>query len=181
VNSRGVDAGPDEIYAASAWANQVYLAEYLADGAIEVNPVGRVQPEKADGECLGRFGEVAELCQVVALTLRDRIEVTLSWNVLSAGQPNDTVFVQLVDAAGQWAAGADGDSLGGLLPLTVWRPGDRVTDVRRIGLPRGLAAGNYTVRIGLYNRVTGERLPGRDAANQELPDMAYSLAVQISP
>jgi hypothetical protein len=61
--------------------------------------------------------------------------------------------------------------------LHAWRPGDLVRDIRRIPRPEDSTAGALTVRVGLYNRVTGDRYPGVDAAGQALPDGAFTLEI----
>jgi hypothetical protein len=98
--------------------------------------------------------------------------LTLTWH---AGEPVEaSVFVHVVDATHHLAAQVDGAALGGLVPLSVWRPGDRVVDVRHFTLPD--TGGPYTVLVGVY-RAEG-RLPAFiEGARQ--PDDAAPVAVIV--
>jgi hypothetical protein len=73
---------------------------------------------------------------------------TLSLTWYANGPLEANVFVHVVDAGRNLVAQADGPALGGMVPLSVWRPGDRVTDVRHLTLsPEG---GPFTVLVGVY-------------------------------
>jgi len=88
-----------------------------------------------------------------------------------SGGPIDrdqTVFVHIIDEAGQVTAQADGDLVGGNVPIGLWAKNDRVQERRPlIDLPPG----QYTIALGLYNRNSLQRLaptrsnaPARDDA-----------------
>lgn len=71
-----------------------------------------------------------------------------------------TVFVHLLDAAGNRVAQGDGvPGYLGALPTTLWQPGVPVLDERVVGLPDNLAPGEYALLIGWYDLQTGQRLP----------------------
>jgi hypothetical protein len=83
--------------------------------------------------------------------------LNLDWSIggpLGAGQ---TVFVHVRNAAGAIVAQADGDSVGGLAPLSSWTAGDRVQERRPLILPSDLPAGTYTIALGLYDRASLQR------------------------
>ena len=74
----------------------------------------------------------------------------------------------MIDEGGSLAAQADGPALGGMVPIRLWQPGDRIDDVRYVRLSQG--DGPYTVLAGVYNAegrfaayVDGARCPD-DAA-----------------
>jgi hypothetical protein len=73
--------------------------------------------------------------------------ITLTW--LASGPVDGEIFVHVRDAAGNVVAQADGPALGGMVPIWLWQPGDRIRDARYVTLPPD--AGPYTVQVGLYN------------------------------
>lgn len=86
------------------------------------------------------------------------IHTDLEWRALVRPTANDTVFVHLLDSAGQLVAQHDGPPLDGAYPTTDWDPGDVVFERIPLALPPHLPAGRFTVEVGLYHRETGVRL-----------------------
>jgi uncharacterized membrane protein len=117
------------------------------------------------------------LGDVIALTgaevgpvneLEHTLPVTLFWQALRTPPADFTAFVHVLDASGEKVAQRDGtpqDALGPL-PTSLWSDGQSVVDGRSIQLPTDLPSGEYHVIVGLYNPVSGARLPmsGVDAA-----------------
>jgi hypothetical protein len=63
-------------------------------------------------------------------------------------------------------AQGDAPPMGGRWKTFLWLPGVAVDDAHTITLPPNLPAGTYHLLVGLYDPVTGDRLPlpdGRDA------------------
>jgi len=87
-------------------------------------------------------------------------EMRLIWKALAPTETYYSVFVHLVDSAGQIVAQQDGPPGLGALPTSGWVAGEVVDDRRPLTLP----AGNYTLRVGLYTPADGARLPARGAA-----------------
>ncbi len=87
----------------------------------------------------------------------DTITLTLFWQVDSAPSQEYTVFVHLLDKGGYQLSGADGPPVGGDYPTSWWEAGDQVDDLHMLSLATDLAAGDYTVEVGLYNPETGIR------------------------
>jgi 4-amino-4-deoxy-L-arabinose transferase-like glycosyltransferase len=86
----------------------------------------------------------------------------LQWQALTAIGTDYTVFVHLVgphNAAGTptlWTQ-HDGPPLHGLKPTSTWSTGEAIQDIHRLALPE-MPPGNYTLEVGLYNPLTGERM-----------------------
>jgi len=72
-------------------------------------------------------------------------------------------------------AQADGDFWLGMLPLTTLAPGDTIQEQRIIPLPEGASPGQLDIRIGVYNRLTGERLPATTPQGTRLSDDAVPI------
>ena len=47
----------------------------------------------------------------------------------------------------------------GALPTSTWTAGERVDDHYRLEIPDDAPPGLYTVEIGIYDPITGDRLP----------------------
>ena len=83
---------------------------------------------------------------------------SLLWESQVRTATDYTVFVHVVDANGVNVAQQDQQPLAGFAPTRLWEAGLRLRDDYRLSLPADLAAGEYTVRIGLYTLENG-RLP----------------------
>jgi hypothetical protein len=80
----------------------------------------------------------------------------------SVDQPFDQdffVFVHLLDAAGNRVAQRDTPPWQGRFPTSSWRPGTFVVDVNDVALPEGLAPGEYTLAIGMFDPASGAHPP----------------------
>jgi hypothetical protein len=88
----------------------------------------------------------------------DIVQLTLYWQALSAIDQRYKVFVHLVDARGNIVAQRDSEPGGGLYPTTNWQPGETVSDNYGVLVRAGTAPGVHTLRVGLYDAATGERL-----------------------
>lgn len=92
-------------------------------------------------------------------TEQPQVELTLYWLSQAPISENYDVFVHLQDAAGAIIAQADNKPVLNLAPTHRWLPGDIIQDGYSLAWPEDLPAGAYTVRVGLYQRATGQRLP----------------------
>jgi len=90
----------------------------------------------------------------------DELAVWLSWHRQGPALARDyTVFVHLLDGAGERVAQGDGaPGYLGPVPTRLWLPGVSVLDRHVVLLPADLPAGQYSLLIGWYDPETGERL-----------------------
>jgi hypothetical protein len=86
------------------------------------------------------------------------LEVALRWRATGYPQGDYAVFVHLVDGE-EIVSQGDGPPLDGHWPTLLWLPEVALDDVHRVPLPEGMTAGQYDLLIGLYDPVTGVRLP----------------------
>ena len=90
---------------------------------------------------------------------------------------NYTVFLHLTDAQGVMVTEpADGPPLGGDWPTADWVPGQTIIDTRAIALPPQLPAGQYDLRLGFYDPVSGERLAAYKPDGTPWPDSIVVLS-----
>jgi 4-amino-4-deoxy-L-arabinose transferase-like glycosyltransferase len=83
------------------------------------------------------------------------------------------VFVHMIDpATGRIVAQHDGLDA----PPRFWQAGDWIAQQHVLSVPPDTPAGNYEVRIGVYDPNSGQRLLQTNAANAEPPTDYYSFA-----
>lgn len=111
-----------------------------------------------------RLGEKVELLGYTgalgSAQRRKTISLTLVWSDDAILLDSWTVFLQLVDPATNAKAGqTDALPVCGTNETTNWRPGDLIVDPQQISIFDDAAPGIYTLYAGMYNVVSGERLP----------------------
>ena len=142
----------------------------LAKGDLDLQPhVGylNVQLEPADGAAappeaqfengLKLLGHSVEAVDDTHWRLR-----TL-WQIDQPSAADQTFFVHL-RAPNEVLAAQDGDSGDGFYPLKLWRPGDVIIDERFIEVPPQADRAQLFIELGLYDRVTGQRVKVIDSA-----------------
>ncbi len=87
------------------------------------------------------------------------IALTLNWQSIRPVDYDYHVFVHLLDEQGNKLAQRDGQPVQWMRPTSTWQTGDEISDHYGILLPETLALGKYTIAVGLYDPVTGQRLP----------------------
>ncbi|MCB0209427.1 MAG: hypothetical protein KDJ52_08860 [Anaerolineae bacterium] len=109
------------------------------------------------------FGELARLIgykvDPTAISSGDSIQIDLLWEALSLTQLDYTIFVHLLDEAGNLAAGSDSQPMNNRYPTSIWDAGEQILDTHTVTIPSDLPAGQYRLAIGIYFQPTGERLP----------------------
>ena len=86
------------------------------------------------------------------------ILLTLLWQSLQSVEKDYQVFVHLLNDRGEKVLQRDGQPVLWMRPTSTWRPGDEILDRYGLLLPPTLATGRYTLAVGLYDAVTGQRL-----------------------
>lgn len=76
--------------------------------------------------------------------------IEVKWNTLKTPAADYTVYVHVVDPNGQVVAQNDRQPQGGFAPTSSWQPGTGIIDRHGVILPANLAAGEYSIRVGLY-------------------------------
>jgi 4-amino-4-deoxy-L-arabinose transferase-like glycosyltransferase len=135
--------------------------------AVEVGQLSVVAPERmadlpAGLEPVGvTFGGQITLAGVGLpdlLTPGGTLPVMLAWRAEAQISTGYKVFVHLVRPDGAIAAQSDAIPANWARPTTGWLPGEIVIDEHTITLPPALPPGQYMLRVGLYDPVTGKRL-----------------------
>ncbi|MHB1417724.1 MAG: hypothetical protein ACYC1C_20950, partial [Chloroflexota bacterium] len=115
---------------------------------------------------LADFGGQIRLWVAEAQRAGSEVEVALFWQAQAPIPIDYTVFAHVYDAAGELVAQSDGWPADGNYPTSSWLVGESIADRHRITLPADLPPGTYTVKVGLYDLKTMQRLgPVPDGGN----------------
>lgn len=135
--------------------------------AYTVHPEARTNPIQPGGPAPGRtiIGGFAEYLghDVTGLVWYrgDKAFISLYWRPTEeAPPPKDySVFIHLLDGEDNLIAGWDGEPLMGAYHTRYWRPGETLLDWWEVPIPADIPTGPVELRIGLYDPLSGERLP----------------------
>jgi hypothetical protein len=97
-------------------------------------------------------------------------KVTLYYESTARSSQDLTRFVHLVDPARGMAAQSDSQPDDGRNPTWSWIPNQVIVDSVHLTVAADAAPGVYSLRVGLYDPVTGVRAPLKDRAGNSLPD-----------
>jgi hypothetical protein len=86
---------------------------------------------------------------------RDGGTLRLVWRRIGPSTGSYSVFVHVVDSAGNIVAQSDGVPAAGAFPTEYWPTDTPIEDTRKLAVP---GSGPYKLRIGLYDPVSGQRL-----------------------
>jgi hypothetical protein len=161
----------------SAVPSQVFKTDYgriilPAGEGLDLVPVGTLgELRTEEHEYLAAFEgqdklSSFQLIDAQVIPENGAVRVDTLWHVADA-PANITLFVHVVDAAGNLIGQADGDPLGGSFPLDQWQVQEHVWDSRIIKLQDGVGSG---IRVGLYDRLSGQRLQAIGADDAPYPD-----------
>jgi hypothetical protein len=170
--------GPDDLYLINPYGDELITQpESIADpywSAHAPRPVGaRFALPGSDAE----IQLLANLPTFQAFPRGDlranlprQTRLTLYWQTSTSLDRDYTVFVHSLDADGVLIGQADGPPVANHYPTSLWQPGEIVQDSRLIP-----AGDRYLV--GLYDPLSGERLPALGADGIPVPDNAVVLAM----
>ncbi|MHB1132533.1 MAG: DUF2079 domain-containing protein [Chloroflexota bacterium] len=109
------------------------------------------------------------------------LRLRLHWDVRGRLDASYTTFVQLLAPGPRVAAQKDALPLAGTFPTTFWLPGDSLDDEYVVPLPADLAAGHYSLIVGLYDNASGARLPVALPDGRTADHYLVSDALRVAP
>jgi len=139
-----------------------------ANGATAASPgmiLGRISVERPSPvpearSAVAEFGPLALIeaqTPVTAISPGDAIPVELLWQARAAPGEPLVVVLQLLDAAGNVAAGLEDQPLNGRYGTQSWEAGELVRDRHALEAPPQLSTGAYRLVAGVYRAADGTR------------------------
>lgn len=107
------------------------------------------------------------------------LPLTLYWQATASMEVDYTVFTHLLqEGNGLWGQ-KDNQPVGGSYPTSQWTVGEMVVDKYDILVSSEAPKGKYLLEVGLYDLVTGERLPVLDQEGQVMDDRVILVELEI--
>jgi hypothetical protein len=112
-----------------------------------------------------------------AVQEEDALALTLYWQAAAAPDTSYKVFIHVIDPqTGAIVAQSDTIPRDWTYPTDGWQAGEIVRDLIHLPL-ENVPAGQYNIRVGLYNEETGQR--AEMESNNNLTTDAYNLGVWV--
>jgi hypothetical protein len=147
-------------------------------------PLPLPAPLPALNEVNVTFGEQIQLLQAnltnPTVPVGDSLHLELLWQAVQTPPLDYTVFVHLLDTAGDLVVGNDTQPVNNNYPTTIWSPAERILDTHTLPLPPDLQPGRYRLAVGLYYQPSGQRLPVYLAHNQQAPGDQFLLPLPVN-
>ncbi|MFQ6000384.1 MAG: DUF2723 domain-containing protein [Anaerolineae bacterium] len=130
-----------------------------------------------------RWGEVVRLLgydlEPMEVESGGSLHLTLYWQALSTMETSYTVFIHLLDEERDLQGQRDSVPGEGSLPTTSWMTGEVITDRYDISIASGAPPGRYRLLVGMYEPVSGKRLPVYDGAGNGVGDSVTLEEVEV--
>jgi len=97
------------------------------------------------------------------------LHLTLYWQAQREMETSYKVFTHLLDKEEQIWGQRDSIPVGGTYPTTGWLPGEVIVDEYEIPVRPDTPLGEYVIKVGMYDAVTGKRLPVFDEEGKRIP------------
>ncbi len=127
----------------------------------EANPQNSVFHQWGQPSFIDLIGYDLDLAQ-------QNLNLTLYWQSQKVTSVDYTIFVHVRDQAGEIVAQLDQPPLAGQYPTTLWQLGEIIPDRKVVLLPDTLPLADYTIFVGLYDGMNGERLYIEDTVDNSL-------------
>ena len=107
------------------------------------------------------------------------LTATFYWQALAETETSYSVFVHLTDNEGRIVAQHDGPPAGGTLRTDLWVPGEIIADPHSLSISEDVAPETYTLRLGLYDPQTMQRLQATAANGTPLGDAVLLNTIRV--
>lgn len=156
-------------------AQQARLVVAFSPPLRQMVTLAQTWPIVAPSTCIASFDERACLVAARAAWRDSALKIELTWQATDTLPTDETVFVHIIDARGNLAAQADGDPAGGLVSLaSLSNLNGALRETRLVAI----SPGNYWVRIGVYNRASGERIEAHCRSPHTCVDNAIEIVTR---
>jgi len=141
--------------ASEAYYGTVRLAVYAVPAAASDQPQHTLDIRFGDSIQLQGYSLFANVANP-----GDIVQLALFWQAQMPIARRYKVFIHVLDASDHIVTQVDREPGGGLVPTTIWQPGQVIIDRYGIAVPSDVQPGRYRILIGLYD-FEGARLSVR--------------------
>ncbi len=121
---------PDQLQTAILSATQIFRVE-APRGDLQLFEIGQVEHNAPpSGSIVASWPDELRLISATVTSEAGAPVLNLDWFIGGPIDPEVTVFVHVLNDAGQVVAQADGDLVGGYVPIGLWQINDRVQERR---------------------------------------------------
>lgn len=110
-----------------------------------------------------------------------QLSLTLYWQATGELEVSYTVFTHLLDEKSQIRAQKDSIPGRGSLPTTSWMEDEVITDIYDLVVDADAPPGEYMLEIGMYDALTGQRLPINDDRGELIGDRVLLGPITVLP
>lgn len=107
------------------------------------------------------------------------IRLVLYWKANQPIKTDFSIFLHLLDSAGNMVAQQDGPPQNGDAPSSWWQPGDMLADSHQVMVPIDIKPGHYSLLFGVYDPSNGTRLSIADESTRSVVGDSWSLPIDI--
>jgi hypothetical protein len=108
-----------------------------------------------------------------------RVPVVLYWQTTETVADDLSVFLHVLDSAGELVWQDDGAAAHGARPTWSWEAGEVIVDPHTLALPQDLPEGEYQLVTGLYDWQTGQRLSAVTSHGEGLANDQVAVATLV--
>jgi hypothetical protein len=109
------------------------------------------------------------------------VPLTLWWRSTHKLSDDNMIFVHLLDMNQEVASAGDVIPALGVYPTFLWKPGEIVPTHHQLRVPLRTLPGKYTVEIGMYNVLNGDRLDALDTQGKVVDSRVVVGSVKVAP
>jgi len=138
----------------------VFMALFIIRPAYAMKPLPGWQLWFLPNQTAADFAPFLKLRGYTTHQEGETLSVTLYWQLKQSADFDYSAFIHVLDSTGQLVTQQDqliGHSID--RPLTSWAVADLVADTYPIPLPNSGDITAYQIRVGVYNWISGDRLP----------------------
>lgn len=176
---------PTEIPSGDYHVELSLASQTVTLGEVEILPVNRrFDPPISQQTLALNLGDIVALSgyDLSSTTVKrgEALNVTLYWQLLAESDLPLKVFVHLVGPDGIIYDQRDSQPQNYTYPVSLWAVGEYVSDPYALTVPENAPLGAYTIRIGMYLDVNGQRLNIQDAEGISQGDMWTLAEIEIN-
>ena len=131
--------------ASEGYSGTVKVAVYAVPAVMSDQPDHTLDIQFGDTIRLSGYSSVGD-----TVIPGDIVQLTLFWQTPTPVTVRYKVFVHLLSADDRIVTQVDREPGGGLVPTTIWQPGQTIIDRYGVTIPSDTAPGRYRIAVGLY-------------------------------